>query len=145
MTVVDSDLRQRSSVQLVRDLTEQASTLVHKELELVKLELTENVELAKAELMAKGKQAGVGGAALAGAAVAGLLALGALTAFLILALDGAMPAWAAALVVTAVWALVALPLALFGRERIKDIGSPVPQRTVQSVKEDVAWLKDQMS
>lgn len=145
MTVVDSDLRQRSSVQLVKDLTEQASTLVHKELELVKLELTENVELAKAELMAKGKQAGVGGAALAGAAVAGLLALGALTAFLILALDGAMPAWAAALVVTAVWALVALPLALFGRERIKDIGSPVPQRTVQSVKEDVAWLKDQMS
>ena len=145
MTVVDSDLRQRSSVQIVKDLTEQASTLVHKELELVKLELTENVELAKAELMAKGKQAGVGGAALAGAAVAGLLALGALTAFLILALDGAMPAWAAALVVTAVWALVALPLALFGRERIKDIGSPVPQRTVQSVKEDVAWLKDQMS
>lgn len=145
MTVVDSDLRQRSSVQLVRDLTEQASTLVHKELELVKLELTENVELAKAELMAKGKKAGVGGAALAGAAVAALLALGALTAFLILALDGAMPAWAAALVVTAVWALVALPLALFGRERIKDIGSPVPQRTVQSVKEDVAWLKDQMS
>lgn len=145
MTVVDSDLRQRSSVQLVRDLTEQASTLVHKELELVKLELTENVELAKAELMAKGKKAGVGGAALAGAAVAALLALGALTAFLILALDGAMPAWAAALVVTAVWALVALPLALFGRERIKDIGSPVPQKTVQSVKEDVAWLKDQMS
>ena len=145
MTVVDSDLRQRSSVQLVKDLTEQASTLVHKELELVKLELTENVELAKAELVAKGKQAGVGGAALAGAAVAGLLALGALTAFLILALDGAMPAWAAALVVTAVWALVALPLALFGRERIKDIGSPVPQRTVQSVKEDVAWLKDQMT
>ena len=95
--------------------------------------------------MAKGKKAGVGGAALAGAAVAALLALGALTAFLILALDGAMPAWAAALVVTAVWALVALPLALFGRERIKDIGSPVPQRTVQSVKEDVAWLKDQMS
>ena len=145
MTVVDSDLRQRSSVQLVKDLTEQASTLVHKELELVKLELTENVELAKAELMAKGKQAGVGGAALAGAAVAGLLALGALTAFLILALDGAMPAWAAALVVTAVWALVALPLALFGRERIKDNGSPVPQRTVQSGKEDVAWLKNQMS
>lgn len=145
MTVVDSDLRQRSSVQLVKDLTEQASTLVHKELELVKLELTENVELAKAELMAKGKKAGVGGAALAGAAVAALLALGALTAFLILALDGAMPAWAAALVVTAVWALVALPLALFGRERIKDIGSPVPQKTVQSVKEDVAWLKDQMS
>jgi hypothetical protein len=145
MTVVDSDLRQRSSVQLVKELTEQASTLVHKELELVKVELTENVELAKAELMAKGRKAGVGGAALAGAAVAALLALGALTAFLILALDGAMPAWAAALVVTAVWALVALPLALFGRERIKDIGSPVPQRTVQSVKEDVAWLKDQMS
>lgn len=145
MTVVDSDLRQRSSVQLVKDLTEQASTLVHKELELAKLELTENVELAKAELMAKGRQAGVGGAALAGATLAGLLALGALTAFLILALDGAMPAWAAALVVAAVWALVALPLALFGRERIRHIGSPVPQKTVQSVKEDVAWLKEQLS
>jgi hypothetical protein len=145
MTVVDGDVRQRSSVQLVKDLTEQASTLVRQELELVKLELHENVELAKAELMEKGKQAGVGGAALAGAGVAGLLGLGTLTACLVLALNGAMPSWAAALIVAAMWALIAAPLALYGRRRIKAIGSPVPTKTVESVKEDVAWLKEQMN
>ena len=92
-------MRQRSTVQLVKDLTHQASTLVHQETELVKVELNENLELAKAELAEKGKKAGAGVAVLAAAGVAGLLALGTFTAFLVLALDGVMPNWAAALCV----------------------------------------------
>jgi Putative Actinobacterial Holin-X, holin superfamily III len=145
MTVVDADLRRQSSVQLVKDLTQQASTLVHQELELVKLELAENAELARAELLDKGRKASAGAAALAGAGLAAMLALGTLTACLVLALDGAMPAWGAALVVGALWVLVAVPLALYGRRRITEIGGPVPRKTVQSVKEDVKWLSDQMS
>ena len=98
MTIVDSDAaRQRSTVQLVKDLTQQATTLVHQEIELVKVELNENLELAKAELAGKGKKAGAGVAVLAAAGVAGLLALGTFTAFVVLALDGVMPNWAAAL------------------------------------------------
>jgi hypothetical protein len=138
-------LRERSTVQLVRDLTHEASTLMHQEVELVKVELSENVELAKTELAEKGKQAGVGAGTAAAAGTAGLLALGAFTAFMILALDGAMPNWAAALCVTAFWVLVGIPLALVARKKIKEVGTPVPEKTLRSIKEDVAWLKDQTS
>ena len=139
------DLRERSTVQLVKDLTHQASTLVHQEAELVKVELSENIELAKTELTEKGRKAGVGVAAFAAASVAGLLALGTFTAFLVLALDGVMPNWAAALCVAGLWVLVGVPLALYGRTKIQEVGTPVPEKTVEAVKEDVAWLKDQTS
>ena len=144
-TVPTSNFRQRSTVQLVKDLTHQASTLVHQEAELIKLELVENVELAKAEMADKGKKAGLAVGALAAAKLAGMLALGTLTSFLILVLDGVMPNWAAALCVTLLWALVALPLAVYGRNKFQDVGTPVPEKTLESVKEDVAWLKDQTS
>lgn len=144
-TVESGHLRQRSTVQLVKDLTHQASTLVHQEAELVKLEVVENVELAKAEMAEKGKKAGVAVGALAAAGLAGLLALGTLTAFLILALDGVMPNWVAALCVTLLWTVVAVPLALYGRTKLQDVGTPVPEKALESVKEDVKWLKDQTS
>ena len=97
MTTAEHDLRARSTGDLVKTLSRQVSLLVRQE-----------IQLAKTELKEKAADAGVGAAALAGAAVAGLLALGALTAFLILALDGAMPAWAAALLVGVLWALGAM-------------------------------------
>ena len=89
----------------------------------------------------KGKQAGRGAAVLAAAAVAALLALGALTAFFVLALDGAMPNWAAALCVTVLWALVAGGLGLLGRRELREVGMPVPEKAVETVKEDIEWLK----
>ena len=144
MTIIDGAvIRQRSTVQLVKDLTHQANNLVHQEIELVKVGLNENLELAKAELVEKGKKAGAGVGVLIAAGVAGLLALGTFTGFLILALDGLMPNWAAALCVAGLWALVAVPLALYGRNKIQDVGTPVPEKTIESVKEDVAWLKHQ--
>jgi len=146
MTSVDSGkLRQRSTLELVKDLTHQASTLVHQEVELVKLDLRENVELAKVEIAEKAKTAGAGVAFLTAAAVAGLLALGALSAFLILALDGVMPNWAAALCVAAVWLVAGGVLALVGRRKIDEVGTAVPSRTIEAVKEDVQWLTHQKS
>lgn len=127
-------LRDRSTGDLIRELSEQVRTLARQE-----------VELAKAEMTEKGKKAGLGAALLAGGAVAGLMALGALTAFLVLVLAEAMPAWAAALVVTAVWAVVAVTLALLGKEKLGDVGEPVPEKTVESVREDIQWLKGQTS
>jgi hypothetical protein len=61
--------------------------------------------------------------------------------FLILVLALALPGWAAALIVTAIWAASGL-LALQGRSKLQEIGKPVPEKTVESVKEDVWWLKD---
>jgi Putative Actinobacterial Holin-X, holin superfamily III len=144
-TVNGPSLRQRSTLGLVKDLTQQASTLVHQEVELVKLEVHENIELAKQEMAEKGKRAGIGVAALGAAGGAVLLALGAFTAFLVLALDGIMPNWLAALCAALLWVVVAIPLALYGRKKIDEIGTPVPTRAIEAVKEDVEWLKHQTS
>jgi type IV secretory pathway TrbD component len=144
-SVGGEELRQRSTLELVKDLTHQASTLVHQEVELVKLEVQENVELAKSEMTEKAKTAGTGVALLTAAGVAGLMALGILSAFLILALDGVMPNWAAALCVAAIWVVAGLVLAVYGRKKINEMGSAVPSRTIEAVKEDVEWLAHQKS
>lgn len=101
------------------------------------------LDLAKAEMAQKGKEAGVGAGFLGGAGVVGLLALGSLTAFLILLLDGAMPNWLAALVVTLLWGAVAGVLALQGKNKLQDAGPPAPEQTIETVKEDVQWAKTQ--
>ena len=146
MTSVDSGrLRQRSTLELVKDLTHQASALVQQEVELVKLEVLENVELAKVEMTEKAKTAGTGVALLTAAGVAGVMALGALSAFLILALGGVMPNWAAALCVAAIWFVAGGVLAVYGRRKIDEMGTAVPSRTIEAVKEDVEWLAHQKS
>ena len=80
---------------------------------------------------------------LAGAAVAGLLALIALTAVLIAALDTAMPLWLAALIVTVLWAAIGAVLAARGRKELQKAAPPVPEQTVETVKEDIQWAKTQ--
>jgi len=125
-----TDPRDRPIGELVKDLSAQTSTLVRKE-----------IELARAELQQKGKVAGKGAGMLAGAAVAGLLALGALTAALIALLDKAMATWVAALIVMALWAVVALVLAKSGQKALQRATPPAPQ-TVETVKEDIQWAKN---
>jgi hypothetical protein len=119
-----------SASDLMKQLAEQTSTLVRHEL-----------ELAKAELSVKGKEAGVGAGLLGGAGVFGLYALGALTATIIAALSLAMDTWLAALIVTIVWAAVAGVAALLGKSRIQKSAPPIPEQSVESVKEDVQWTK----
>ena len=126
----DRDPRERPVGELVKDLSQQTSTLVRKE-----------IELARAELQEKGKIAGKGAAMLAAAAVVGLLALGALTAALIALLDTAMATWIAALIVMVLWAVVALVLAKSGQKALKSATPPAPQ-TVETVKEDIEWAKN---
>jgi uncharacterized membrane protein YqjE len=124
------DPRERPIGELVKDLSSQTSTLVRKE-----------IELARAELTQKGKVAGKGAGMLAGAAVFGLLALGALTAMLIALLATAMDTWLAALIVTVLWLIVAAVLASVGRSALKRATPPAPQ-TVETVKEDIQWAKN---
>lgn len=127
-----SELRERPIGELVRDLSEQTSTLVRQELELAKVELTQ-----------KGKQAGVGAGMFGGAGAVALLALGALTACVIALLDKGMATWLAALIVAVVYAAIAGVLALMGRQRIKQAGPAAPEQTIETVKEDVQWAKTQ--
>jgi hypothetical protein len=127
------DLRDRSMGELLKQLSEQTTRLVHQEL-----------ELAKAELTQKGKQAGAGAGLFGGAGAIGLAALGALTACFILALNAIMPAWLAALIVAVVYGAIAAFLALRGRDKVKQVTPLVPEQTVETVKEDVEWAKTQM-
>jgi type IV secretory pathway TrbD component len=129
MTDQQGDLRERPIGELLKQLSEETSTLVRQEL-----------ALARAELELQGKRAGMGAGMLGGAGVAGLLTLGALTATLIAVLDTAMATWLAALIATVIWAAVAGVLALQGRNKIKEATPPAPQ-TVETVKEDVRWAK----
>jgi tetrahydromethanopterin S-methyltransferase subunit C len=77
------------------------------------------------------------------AGVTGLLSLGALTACLVLALNHAVADWLAALIVALVWGAVAGVLALRGRDKVQEAAPPVPEQTVETVKEDVQWAKTQ--
>ena len=127
-----NDLRDRPIGELLKQLSEETTTLVRKEL-----------DLAKAEMAEKGKQAGKGAGMFGAAGIIGLLALGALTAFFILLLDGVLPNWAAALIVAAVYAAIAGVLALTGKKNVKDATPVKPEQTVETIKEDVQWAKTQ--
>ena len=92
----------------------------------------------------KAKRIGVGAGAFGAAGLVGLYALGALTATLILALATAMSAWLAALIVTALYGAVAGVLALVGRQRVEAGTPPVPERAIESSKEDVETAKQRV-
>ena len=124
------DLRDRPIGELLKELANETTTLVRQEL-----------DLAKAEMREKAGKAGPGFGMWGAAGVTGLLALGTLTAFLILALDGAMPNWLAALIVGLVYAAIAGVLYVRGKQRVEEAGSPVPEKTIETVKEDVQWAK----
>ena len=126
------DLREEPIGELLKRLSNETTTLVKMEL-----------DLAKAEMTQKGKEAGLGAGFLSGGAIAGLMALGALTAFLILLLDGVLANWLAALVVTILWAAVAGILALQGKNKLQDAVPPAPEQTIETLKEDAAWAKTQ--
>jgi len=126
------DLRDQPVGDLLKQLSEQTSTLVSKEL-----------ELAKAELAEKGKKAGLGAGMFGAAGLFGVFAFAALTTCLIAVLDTAMPLWAAALVVTAVYAAVGGVLALRGRTEVRSATPPVPEQAIESSKEDVQWATQQ--
>jgi Flp pilus assembly protein TadB len=127
------ELRDRSLPELLKQLSEQTTQLVHQEL-----------ELAKAELTQKGKQAGAGAGLFGAAGAIGLLGAAALTTCFILALDAVMPAWLAALLVAVVYGIIAYVLVKQGQARMKRAVPPVPEQTIETVKEDVEWARTQM-
>jgi hypothetical protein len=80
-----------------------------------------------------------------GAGIVALCAAGALTAFAVLVFSIFLPEWAAALIVGAVLAAVAVVLVRQGKERVTDAGKPIPEQTIETVKEDVEWTKTRAS
>jgi uncharacterized membrane protein YqjE len=130
MTAPDNELKDRPTGELLKELSNETTTLVKQEIELMKAELAE-----------KARPAGVGAGMFGGAGLFGVGAFLALTAFFIALLDGAMPIWAAALIVAAVYAVIAGVLALRARQKVREATPVAPEQTIESVKEDVQWAK----
>ena len=103
--------------------------------------MRQEIELAKAEMAEKGRTAAPGLGMFGGAGIVALCAAGALTAFLVLLFSLFLPDWAAALIVGAALAAVAYVLVRQGKERVAEAGKPVPEQTIETVKEDVEWAK----
>jgi hypothetical protein len=126
----DGQLSDRPVAELIKQLSDQTTTLVRQEL-----------ELAKAELTVKGKQVGLGAGMFGGAGVFGVYAFGALTAAIILALSLAMTGWLAGLIVAVAYGAIAGVLALQGKSKVKAGTPPVPEQAVRSVKADLESTK----
>jgi hypothetical protein len=135
---------------------------------MARAETASKLDQAKADVSAKGKAAGAGLGMFGAAGAATLLALGGLTAAAILLLDRWLAADLAAAVVALAWGLVAATAALRGRDKVHEAGGLrpadyvpretlalvrddlrhaadvkqlIPEQTIETVKEDVAWVK----
>ena len=128
----DGDLRDRSIGELLKQLSQETSTLVRQEL-----------DLAKAEMAEKGKHAGKGIGLFSGAGLFGLGAFLALTTAIIAALSLVMDVWLAALIVAVVYGVVAAVLAKSGQSQVKEATPAAPEQTVETLKEDAEWAKSQ--
>jgi nitrate/nitrite transporter NarK len=101
----------------------------------------QEVALAKAEIQQEATKAGKAAGMLGGAGFAGYMVAVLLTFAVVAALSNVMdPGWAA-LIVAVVWAVVGAVLYANGKRRMKDV-SPVPQQTVETLKEDAQWLRN---
>lgn len=127
----DSASKDASMSELVKQVTEQTARLVREEL-----------RSAQQEMRDKGRHAGLGIGMFGGGGLLGLYGLAAVLAGVVLLLAEAMPAWASALLVGVVLLVVAGVLGLLGKKQVDQVTSPLPETTVESVKEDIATVKE---
>jgi uncharacterized membrane protein YqjE len=121
----------RSTAELIKQLSEQVSVLVRDELKLAQLEMTR-----------KGKQAGLGVGLLGGGGVVALYGVGCLLACVIIAISAVVAAWLAALIVGAALLAVAAVAALAGKGRLQKAAPLVPEEAVGSIQADVEEIKE---
>ncbi|MGE3192333.1 MAG: phage holin family protein [Microbacteriaceae bacterium] len=122
--------RKRSLVELVTSIPTLVSDLV-----------TREIELLKAEMVAKFKALGIGAGLIAGALIVLLGMLGVLLTAVILALSEIMPGWLAALLVAAVLLIITVILGLIGYSVLKKGIPPVPTESIDSLKRDYRAIK----
>jgi hypothetical protein len=125
---------ERSLGDLFSDLSRETTTLVRQEVQLAKAELTQSATEAARGI----------GMLLAGGAVAyaGLLFL--LLAIVYGLIEAGWDAWLAALIVGLVVMALGAILVLRARESLKP-ANLAPQKTVETLKEDAAWAKEQIT
>lgn len=118
----------QTMAELGRQFTERAAALAQKE-----------IELAKAELVLKGKRLGMGAGAGAAGALFGVFAFASLTTAAILALAIVLDAWLAALIVAAAYGAIGGALALMAKRKVEEGNPPIPEQAIESAKADVEY------
>ena len=126
----DGSRRHASVSELIRSLIADVALLVRREGELGMIELKE-----------KASEVGVAVGLLGAGALFAVFALATLIAAAVLALAIVLPAWAAALIVAALLLAVAAALALIGRARLRAAAPLAPTRTIETVREDIGWIR----
>ena len=121
---------ERSLSELLSDVTTEIASLFRKEVELARVETSEQVS-----------RAAKAGGMLGAAAVIGFLDLILFSFAAAWALSEVVPEGVAFLIVAVVFAIVAGALAVAGKKRIASV-NPVPNQTVQTLKADVQVAKD---
>ena len=125
---------ERSLGDLFSDLSRETTTLVRQEVQLAKAELTQS-----ATEVARGIGMLVAGGAVA---YAGLFFL--LLAIVFGLIEAGWDAWLSALVVGLVVVAIGAVLVLRARESLKP-ANLAPRRTVETLKEDQEWAKEQIT
>ena len=121
---------QRSIGDILKDIGASLQQIIRSEIQLAKVEVTESARGARSAALM-----------LATGGLFGLYALGFLLLTLMFALETVLPNWLAALIV-GVLLLSAASIGISrGRQRMKAIRPP--QNTLQTVKEDLQWMKEQ--
>ena len=121
----------RSIADVLQDILTNVQTIIRSEVRLAKTEITE--EATKA-----GRAAGM----LAGGAVAALFTVWLFLLTVVLALATVIPMWSAALLVFVIMAAVTTVLLNAGKKRMKTVHAK-PEKTIETVKENVQWAKSQ--
>ena len=121
----------RSFAEVLQDIVRGVQEIVRSEVRLAKVELREEVGKTKSSVI----MLGAGG-------VAGLFAALFLLFMIVAALSLVMPSWAANLIVGVVLAIAAAVMLSMGMSRYRLINAK-PARTVQTVKENIEWAKQQ--
>lgn len=120
-----------STAELVQNVSEQVSRLIRDEL-----------RLARAELTTKGRNVGMGAGLLGAGGFVAMYGVTALLAALVLALAAVLPNWLAAALVGVILLLVAAAMAVVGRARVREAGSPMPEETAENVRRDIDTVRD---
>lgn len=106
--------------------------------------VSQEIALFKAELQQKAARAGIGAGALAAGGMIAFSGWLALLAAAIIGLSYALPPWLSALIIGVVVVGLGAGLLLYGKSRL-NADALVPSRTLNSLREDQAWIRDQLS
>lgn len=125
--------QERSLSELIGEVSSDLSLLVRQEVALAKAEMREKAAIAGkagAKIVGGGLLAYVGALALTAALIAGLAAIG-------------VAVWLSALIVGVVYAAVGYGVLQSGVKALR-ADPPKPERTVQTLRDDVNWAKEQL-